>query len=235
MDLDEVHSLLDRVEDEIRRLAAETRREIDVLEDAGELCLVIGELVGWDSAYNADASERFGLPPQLLTKFIRMRGRVKTQEARIVADRIRNYLRSLDQRTPKPRLVQPPVEGTRKAPPYGFPAQRWTTVPETSDVKSRIATLAALLDNIVEIATKSNNPPEEQILTAIERQQLIAILETALAMLKTPMAEKGMLVKAREGLQRAAASAAEKEVQKGLGRLAEAAGQKIADLLSILF
>jgi len=53
----------------------------------------------------------------------------------------------------------------------------------------------------------SKAPAEEQILTDVERNQLIAVLETVLAVLKA--VEKGLLKKAREMLGRASKSAAE--------------------------
>jgi hypothetical protein len=60
-------------------------------------------------------------------------------------------------------------------------------------------------------------------------------LETALNVLKSPMVEKGLLKKAKEILTKGAESTAEKGVQQGLGKLMEAAGHRIAELIGLLF
>jgi len=59
------------VEAEIEKLKGETRTDVDVLEDAGELSLVIHELMG-GSAYSEEA--RLGISPVLLNKFVKMKG-----------------------------------------------------------------------------------------------------------------------------------------------------------------
>jgi hypothetical protein len=53
--------------------------------------------------------------------------------------------------------------------------------------------ISGLLDDIVTHVQRANVPEDDQILTQIERQQLIAVLETALAVLRSPMLEKGLL------------------------------------------
>jgi len=68
----------------------------------------------------------------------------------------------------------------------------------------------------------------------IERVQLIAVLETALAMLKAPMIEKNLLKKAASMLKRAAAKAVEKQVENAFAFAAGFAAGKITELLPYL-
>jgi hypothetical protein len=114
-------------------------------------------------------------------------------------------------------------------------AEEWVAIKPTPAIKGQIADLASLLDSIVQHANRSNLPPDEQALTEIERAQLIAILETSLSILKSPMAEKGLLKKAGTLLKKGAEKTAEKKVQDGLGGLMDAAASRISELIGILF
>lgn len=165
---------------------------------------------------------------------------MKVQAARILAERLRNYVRKYDQRTPP--ASSDTIGSLSEVPPsrlepqiLAFSAERWISVGASSEIKPKIAAVAALLDSIVEQTRHTNLPPDQQILTEIQRSQLVAVLETALAMPRSPTTEKGMLWKARELLQKAAGSAVEKGVQKGTRKLAEVAADKLADLLKSLF
>jgi hypothetical protein len=235
-DLEDVHRLLDDVEAVIQNLKAEPREAIDVLQDAGDLCLIVGEVVGWSTAYS-DGSKRLGISAPLLSKFVKMKGRIRTRDALVVADRIRSHLRSLDQTSSV--AVTPPANSQSgpeiRRTALTFTAERWIAVPAASQIKGKIATIAALLDNIIEQAARSNLPEDQQILTAIERQQLIAILETALNVLKSPLTEKTLLRKASDELKTIAKRSVEQGVQTGLGRLAGIASGKIVDLVKSLF
>ncbi|MCR6735655.1 MAG: hypothetical protein NVV83_16940 [Afipia sp.] len=235
-DIDEIHRLLGVVDEELFYLQNLEREQINVVEDLGELCLVIGEIFGWGSVYYDDVV-RLGINPTILNKFAKMRGSVKKRDAVAVAERVRSYLRSLDQKT-----LQNDVAPFASAKGHTQPTQiltvrasEWVAIEQSASTKGKILAIAALLDNIIEQTKKSNLPPDEQILTEIERNQLIAILETALQVLKSPLAEKGLMSKAREELEKAARSAAEKGVQTSLGHLAGMAVEKITDLLRIIF
>ena len=102
-------------------------------------------------------------------------------------------------------------------------------------MKQKIGAISALLDSIIEQIGGSNAPPEEQALTEIERAELIAILETALHVLRAPMVEKGLLKKAQSILKRGADKAVEKGVQEGVGSLMHAARERIGELIMYLF
>jgi hypothetical protein len=97
-----------------------------------------------------------------------------------------------------------------------FPTLEWRGVPRTPDIKRQIAEISRLFDDIITQMQRSNNPPDDRYLTEIERQQLIAILRTALAVLQAPVVEKGLLLKAREALQQAATKSGEKQVESGM-------------------
>jgi len=71
-------------------------------------------------------------------------------------------------------------------------------------------------------------------LTDIERAQLIAILETTLAVLKGPMVEPGLLKKAARIAKDIAERTAKKKVEEGLGVALGYAGKKLFDLLASL-
>jgi hypothetical protein len=82
---------------------------------------------------------------------------------------------------------------------------------------------------------KTNLPPEQQALSQIERAQLIAILETALQILKAPIMEPGMLKKAQDGLKRLAGKTAEKQAETGLGYAASEGARLLWELIKSLF
>jgi hypothetical protein len=88
---------------------------------------------------------------------------------------------------------------------------------------------------IIAQTSRANAPQDEQILTDIERRQLIAILETALNVLRSPLVERGLLKKARRVLVKGAESAAKKGVQEGLGVLMHSASARIAELIAMIF
>jgi hypothetical protein len=54
-------------------------------------------------------------------------------------------------------------------------------------------------------------------------------------MLKAPMAEKSLLTKAREGLQRVATKTAEKQAEQGLGTTADEAARMLWDFIKSVF
>jgi hypothetical protein len=99
----------------------------------------------------------------------------------------------------------------------------------------KIGAISPLLDSIIVQTKGANEPPDQQILTEIERKRLIAILETALNVLRSPLVEKGLLRKTQTILKKGAESAAEKGVQQGLGKLLESACARIVELIVMLF
>jgi len=236
LEIDDVHRLLDEIASAIERLSIEPEGAIEVTA-VPELCLVVNEISGWDRTAYSDMATAVGINPSILNRFLKMKGRVEVRTAHIVADRLKSYLRGLDQRTiqTRPQHAEPSPILTAPTSRIGITAEKWAIVHNSSEIKSKILAVSTLLDSIIEQTKKSNYPPEKQILTEIERQQLIAILETTIGMLRLPMAEKGLLRKARDSLGKAAASAAEKGIQQGLGKLAEVGAEKTTELIGKLF
>lgn len=237
--LDNIHSLLEVIEQAISQLANETRKEIDVT-DYADFCLAVNDLLEYDTTAYTDMAVKLGVNATILTKFLKFRGKVQTHTARTMADRLRSYVRSLDQASPKrdPQPAEPnaapskakPVKVTG-VPPLRFSAEQWSMVQLTSETKMKIAAISSLLDTIIVQMQRTNAPPELQAITDLERKQLVAVLEAALAILKSPLVEKGLLKKAYEGLQRASNKAAEKQVEQGIGNASSEASRLLLDLI----
>ncbi len=100
--LSAVHRLLDKLDKTIRKLGARKAENIDVA-NLPELVEVMREVLGWTNAAYIEASLKIN--PAVLSKFVKMRGSVPSHVARAVADRLRNYLRSQDQRSLPARLA----------------------------------------------------------------------------------------------------------------------------------
>jgi hypothetical protein len=104
--LRDVHRLLDTLDQAIQELAAHKAQNVDVV-DFPALSEVILEVLGWTNAAFIEASLKIN--PAVVSKFVKMRGSVPLHVARAVADRLRNYLRSQDQRSLPARLaIKPP-------------------------------------------------------------------------------------------------------------------------------
>jgi hypothetical protein len=85
MNLEQLHELLDQLDDTIRVVADADREWIETTE-AGELCLIIGEVMGWTgSAYYADLPKLIGVRPVTLRKVQKLTGRVTVKESRALA------------------------------------------------------------------------------------------------------------------------------------------------------
>jgi hypothetical protein len=237
--LDDVHRLIDGLDDLLRRLNGRGTPDKIPVNELPELIEAIHELDGWRNTTYLQT--KVGINGSLLNRFMTLRGSVSSRDAVKIADRLRSYLKSQDQSTVADHaeiaIEGGTAEGVIKAAEQPKPpvliAEQWVAV-STSAMKMKIAAIASLLDTIVEQIKHSNAPDDEQVLTALERRQLIAILETALNVLKSPIVETGLLKKARDGLKKAAISAAEKHVQQGLGTLMEVAKSRIVDLVKLL-
>lgn len=157
-----------------------------------------------------------GINTTLLNKFIKQKKPIDMRDARMVADRITTYLRSIQPSGNSPRVKRHPPEPPeikQEASPIVVKAIEWKVVIRSDALQAKINEAIRLIGEVIEHATTSNLPPRERALTALERAQLIAVLETALSMLKAPMIEKGLLKKAGGMVKRAAEKAAEKQVE----------------------
>lgn len=236
--LDDVHRLLDGLDSLLIRLRSSGPEKIRV-DELPELFETIHELGGWRNTTYLQG--KLGINGSLLNQFMQLKGSIRRSDALKIADRLRSHLRSQDQATNQPvvidrdRLRKKPRKKSPQKTSIAIKAEQWISLRETSEVKLKIAAIASLLDSIIQQVRHSNVPPEDQLLTEIERQQLIAILETALNVLRSPMVEAGLLKRTTTTLRKAATSAAEKGVQQGLGKLMDGAGARIIELLALIF
>jgi hypothetical protein len=218
--LEDIHRLLEMADEASSEAASITGETIDA-GDLPTVCELVMEVLDWSrTAYGEDS---LGISPTILNRFLKMRGIVRKTDAIVVVDRTKNRLRSQDQisvkavparRSPRRKRGRPVEVAT----PFSFKAEQWVAVTSTSPNAPKIAALASILDSIIQQAIHSNAPEDQQALTKIEREQLIAILETALNVLRAPIVETGLMKKARAVLEKAAISAAEKGTQEGLVR-----------------
>jgi hypothetical protein len=100
--LSAVHRLLDKLDKAIRKLGARKAKNVDVAS-LPELVEVMREVLGWTNAAFMEA--KLKINRAVLSKFAKMHGSVPLHVARAVADRLRNYLRSQDQRSHPVRLA----------------------------------------------------------------------------------------------------------------------------------
>jgi hypothetical protein len=234
LSLDEIHEMLELVDQAELTLGAERGRSIQIERNLG-LSEVILTLLDWSSTAYVENS--LGINSALLSKFVKMRGTVPLHQARAIASRLRTVLRSMDQASaPAPaRARKTPTPQVPKKELLAVAGERWVSVDASSQTKIKIAAISALLETIIEQTIRSNAPPEDQALSELERKQLIAVLETALNVLKSPLAEKELLKKAGDMLEESAGKAIEKGVQEGLAGLMTAAGKRIFELILVIF
>ncbi|MDP8997624.1 MAG: hypothetical protein M3O03_11580 [Pseudomonadota bacterium] len=110
-------------------------------------------------------------------------------------------------------------------------AEAWVFVPKNNETKQKIKLISELLDDIVLQVRSSNLPPSEQLLTDIEKAELIAILQTALNILKSPMVESGLLKTLEGTLKELGIKAAREKIQQGLGIGMQTGAHAIWELL----
>jgi hypothetical protein len=216
-----------------RKLLQDLQNRPDTIEVAslGDLCLIILEIMGWTNTAYMENS--LGISPSLLNRFVKMRGTLKKRDALKVADRVRSLSEERgsgvrwrgaccsgdggESRDKEGELLIAPSNGCSSL--------------ELRKQSKKINLISVLLDSIIVQVRGANAPEGEQLLSEIERQQLIAILETALNILKSPLLETGMLSKVQKTLKEASVKAAEGTLQKGLGKLMGAGADKISELL----
>lgn len=239
--LDDLHRLIEETEESFAEIANSDKQSFSAAE-LPELCGAILEVLGWTNT--AYMENRLGINASLLTKFVKMRGTVSKRDALKVADRLRSYLKSEDQAAPDlvselqevPEITSTPqVDVNPASQELSIPGSQWVAVTRNTAIRQKIGAISALLNSIIEQASHPNVPLEVQALTLLERQQLIAILETALNVLRSPLIEKGLLKKTKTVLTTAAAAAARTGYQEALGVIMHQAGDRLGELLTLLF
>ncbi len=119
--------------------------------------------------------------------------------------------------------------------PIAVWAEQWVYVKRGSRAKEIIAAVSELLDEAVLLAKTTNLPEDQAALTNIERAQFIAILETALAVLKAPMIEPGILKRTASAAKEVAARTAKKNAEEALGSGLNLLAKKLLELVTSLF
>lgn len=240
--IEDIHRLLDML-DYIRRKPqfagqVDGNRVVDI-STLGDLCLVVLEVLGWTNT--AYMQNDLGIAPSVLSKFVKMRGTIRTHDVRAVVERLRTFLRSQDQASsvlhPSKSNTQPPgrpLRATHAIKILRINGEQWIALGDNSQTKAKIGAVAVLLDSILEQTKHTNVPSEEQALSELEKQQLITILETTLNVLRSPLVEKGLLRTAQKVLKKGAERAAENGVQVGLGFLMGAAAARFDELLHLI-
>lgn len=105
------------------------------------------------------------------------------------------------------------------------------SIGEATNLRAKIHDVGAILDGILTQISKANVAEHQQLLTDLERAELVAILETTLNLLKSPMVETGLLTKAKTELQGHARKSLDKKIQEGLGSSMTRAAELLAELL----
>jgi hypothetical protein len=223
--IDEVHQILELLDEARAEIARHQSQNMDA-SDVPSLCEAVIEVEGWVSP---DAMGGIvGINASIVNRFKRLSGGVRKSDAVAVAGRLTTYVKSQDQAVAERPKRRPKV----KPKPFTIEGEQWVAIQLTSDTKAKINIISTMLDSIVENVKHSNLPSSEQALSEIERKQLIVILETALAMIKAPMVERGLLKQTRSALESGAVKAAERGTQEGLGQMMNAAGRHLMDLIS---
>ncbi|WP_417497205.1 hypothetical protein [Maricaulis sp.] len=242
-DLDEVHDLLEGVEFSQSQLKSSDSEFADHIDLSGITTAVL-VLYGGHVDYGSPEAKQLGVPPKLINSLIKPSVKILRQDALVLANRLHSQLRSLEgelapdgvvtapeERRPSQSAAEPSGPTNSGQNPIRVKATQWAAPPTSTNIKQKIFEVSALLDDIVYFVRASNQPDDERALTEIERTQLIAVLETALSILKAPLLEKGLLEKCRDLLKRAARRTAENKVEETLGTLADKGVDDIADLI----
>jgi hypothetical protein len=227
--------LLENIEVARQQVEETNADEIDVA-DLYLLSASIIELLDWSNT--AYRTHGLGINPTLLNKFVKMRGRVRRLDAIKIADRLRTFVRS-EMPTSMSQVANvgnlplqeaTPIHLTSKTPK--IEAESWVLLPKTSEMKKKIQSISSLLDSIVQQVKHSNAPPTEQVLSDIEKAELVAILETALQVLRAPMVERGLIRSASLALGDIAKKTANEKLQEGLGHLMSTAGRILTEVIN---
>lgn len=210
--LDHIYELIENVQLDLERLSSEYDRRTSKVE-----------IVQFPAIYDAfellseyQYERRLGITAIDLDKFARMQGSVQPVTMRRVGTRAITLLRELEGQVARETIPAisidehpQPEEAAERRLDVRVSVIEWTGVDHRRNA-GLIAEISTLLEESVRLARGTNLPPPERALSDIERAQLIALLETALQMLKAPLVEKGLLTT----LKNAAKAGAENSVQK---------------------
>tara|TARA_R110002074_G_scaffold70151_4_gene163047 strand:+ start:299 stop:1027 length:729 start_codon:yes stop_codon:yes gene_type:complete len=231
--IDHIYELHDKIVEDLASLHSE--HEVDLIFYPG-----IVEAVYFLESHGLEG--RLGLSTMDLSKFSRGRGEVETTTISKVANRTQSLLKELEGKV-KSETLEAPASLT-KTPPQEIqhptftdevliqPAM-WVPIPRRQHGEL-ISQIASLLDEVIYLARSNNLPKEQAALSELERAQLIALLETTLALLKGPLVEKGLLKRVADAALDGATSATSKHTEVALNYALSKLAQGLLKLLSYL-
>lgn len=236
--IEEIHEMIDAVEISINRLRSSNLHSKKMrVAFISEGVSVIYDLDG------AGVLGSTGINNSLARKLKNLDDFLPANVMLAALGRVRSYLRRIESEfggttaitEEDERLIELDTVVERNPPaPVAVWSEKWVYVRTGSKAKQLIAELSDVLDEVALLVKSTNLPEEDAALTDLERAQLIALLETALHMLRAPMVEPGLLKKARQKAVEAADKATQKGVEQVMGRALEGVGKRILELLSWL-
>ena len=239
LDLEDVHRLLDFVEGSLEELGSNNEDRVGTSETNG-LAIAFLELYDGFLDYGSPEARELGVPPKLAKSLIKPGATLLRSDAIILGNRLRSLLRTLEGQLGTPIEPKEPTADSSSAPSdqadstpttiRGGPAV-WALIPHSNTIKTKTAQLAQLLDDIIYAMRSSNLPEEDRALSDIERAQLIAVLETAISLLKAPMVERGLMLKCSDWLKRTVARVRQRKAEETLGSLADKGVEDLGDLI----
>ncbi|WP_246724012.1 hypothetical protein [Rhizobium leguminosarum] len=234
--LEEIHEMLDGIERSLSRLKAAN------LHDKHMPMAYIPEAVSVFMDFDINGVlPNLGINPSVANKLKNIDAKLRAPVMIAALGRTRSYLRRLesehgsDGSSPEheanqDHLIQD-VADAHPPQPIQVWTEQWVYVKRGSRAKEIIVDVSELLDEAVLLAKTTNLPEDQAALTDIERAQLIAILETAIAVLKAPMVEPGLLKKAARVANEVARRTAKKKAEEALGTGLEHVAKRILELI----
>lgn len=185
-----------------------------------------------------------GINPSLLNKLTNIDAKLRGPVMVAVLGRTRSYLRTLESEhggdgsfpeheENQDKLIQE-IADAHPPQPIQVWTEQWVYVRRGSRAKEINVHVSELLDEVVLLAKTTNLPEDQAALTNIERAQLIAILETTLAVLKAPMVEPGLLKKTARLAKEVAERTAKKKAEEALGAGLTHVAKRLLDLVASL-
>ncbi|MDP9569793.1 UNVERIFIED_ORG: hypothetical protein J2W66_000253 [Agrobacterium larrymoorei] len=234
--LEEIHEMLDGIERSLSRLkAANLYDKLMPISYIPEAYLVHVELDLHGVLHS------IGLNQSVANKLKNIDAKLRAPVMIAALSRTRSYLRMLEsefggnkssaEHFELDHAIQETVEANPPQPTQVW-AEQWVYVKQGSRAKQIISDVSELLDEAVLLAKTTNLPEDQAALTDIERAQLIAILETTLAVLKAPMLEPGLLKKTARLATEIAEKTAKKNAEEALGMGLRFMAKKLWELLS---
>lgn len=237
--LEEIHEMLDGIERSLSRLkAANLHNKLMPTTYIPEAVSVF-----MDFELNGVLHD-LGINTSVVNKLKNFDAKLRAPAMIAALSRARSYLRTLesehggggsfsDDEINQDNLIQDRADANPPQPIQVW-TEQWVYVKRGSRAKEIIAAVSELLDEAVLIAKTTNLPEDQAALTDIERAQLIAVLETTLAVLKAPMVEPGLLKKTARIAKEVAQRTAKKKAEEALGAGLDHVAQRILELIASL-